>query len=43
MSKDIRSMNLVERYKYINKQKRKRFNPTTEEKEAQKKKNNEQR
>jgi hypothetical protein len=43
MSKDIRSMNLVERYKYINEQKRKRFNPTTEEKEAQKKKNNEQR
>jgi len=36
-------MNLVERYKYINEQKRKRFNPTTEEKEAQKKKNNEQR
>lgn len=43
MSKDIRSMNLVERYKYINEQKRKRFNPTMEEKEAQKKKNNEQR
>ena len=43
MSKDIRSMNLVERYKYINEQKRKRFNPTTEEKDAQKKKNNEQR
>ena len=43
MSKDIRSMNLVERYKYINEQKRKRFNPTREEKEAQKKKNNEQR
>ena len=43
MSKDIRSMNLVERYKYRNEQKRKRFNPTTEEKEAQKKKNNEQR
>ncbi|WP_341216126.1 hypothetical protein [uncultured Wocania sp.] len=43
MSKDIRSMNLVERYKYINEQKRKRFNPTTEEKEAQNKKNNEQR
>ena len=43
MSKDIRSMNLVERYKYINEQKRKSFNPTREEIEAQKKKNNEQR
>lgn len=43
MEKDIRSMTLPERYKYINEQKRKRFNPTSEEKEEQKKKNNEQR
>ena len=43
MEKDIRGMSLPERYKYINEQKRKRFNPTTEEKEAQNKKNNEQR
>ena len=32
MDKDIRTMTLPERYKYINEQKRKRFNPTTEEK-----------
>ena len=43
MEKDIRRMGMVERFKYINVQKRKRFNPTSEEKEAQKKKNNEQR
>lgn len=43
MKKDIRNMTLPERFKYINEQKRKRFNPTTEEKEQQKKKNNEQR
>ena len=31
MKKDIRTMTLPERFKYINEQKRKRFNPTTEE------------
>jgi hypothetical protein len=43
MEKDIRGMGMLERFRYINEQKRKRFNPTTEEKEAQKEKNNEQR
>ena len=43
MEKDIRRMGMVERFKYINEQKRKRFNPTSEEKEIQNKKNNEQR
>ena len=43
MEKDIRRMGMLERFRYINEQKRKRFNPTTEEKEAQKGKNNEQR
>ena len=42
MEKDIRRMGMVERFKYINEQKRKRFNPTKEEKEIQYKKNNEQ-
>jgi len=35
-------MGMVEKFKYINEQKRKRFNPTSEEKEAQNKKSNEQ-
>ena len=34
-------MSMAERFKYLNEQKRKKFNPTSEEKEAQKKKNNE--
>ena len=41
MDKNILRMSMNERFKYINEQKRKKFNPTSEEKEAQKKKNNE--
>ena len=32
MDKDIRTMTLPERYKYINELKSKKYNPTTEEK-----------
>ena len=41
MDKNIPRMSMTERFKYLNEQKRKKFNPTSEEKEAQKKKNNE--
>jgi ribosomal protein L29 len=36
MKKDIRTMTLTERYKYINEQKRKKFNTITQKKNERK-------